>query len=322
MKFFLAFSISFLLFSLSSISQDSASFFSPAKELNKKRVTEVIGLQAVGYGGSLVGLSSAWYNNYNHTAFHSFDDSKEWLQMDKAGHFLTSWYLGRIGSDMYEWTGMKKQKAVLFGALSGWGYLTGIEMLDGFSNGWGFSWSDFSANTLGSGFIIGQKFLSNHNPPIAEGVRKLSLKFSFHQTGYPSFRPALLGKNFSEQMLKDYNGQTYWLSMNIASILPYPNGELREKHRKFPRWLNLAFGYGGEGMISGNPDDFVTLANGNQVWMERYRQYYLSLDVDLTRIKTKSKFLHSLAETFCFIKIPAPAIEFSKQGVKGHAFYY
>ena len=316
-----------LCFTGNVFSQDSLSFFSPAKELNKKRVTEVIGLQAVGYGGSLIGLSAAWYSGYSHTSFHSFDDSKEWLQMDKAGHFLTSWYLGRIGSDIYEWTGMKKKKAVLLGALSGWGYLTGIEMLDGFSDGWGFSWSDFSANTLGSGLIIGQKFLRDHYSPLAQGVKGLSLKFSFHQTDYPSFRPALLGKNLNEQILKDYNGQTYWLSMNIASFFRSSSSyttfrDGREKsHLSFPRWLNLAFGYGGEGMISGK-DELVTLANGNQVWMERYRQYYLSLDIDLTRIKTKSKFLHALAETFCFIKIPAPAIEFSKHGVKGYAFYY
>ncbi len=293
--------------------RDSLSFFSASKELNKKRVAGIIGLQSVGYGGSLIGLSATWYNDYTQTSFHSFDDSKEWLQMDKAGHFLTSWYLGRIGSDMYEWSGMKKKKAIWLGALSGWGYLIGIEMLDGFSQGWGFSWSDFSANTLGSGLITGQKFLSGCNSPLAKGARGLSLKFSFHQTDYPSFRPTLLGKNFSEQLIKDYNGQTYWLSCNLSSFM---NAETR-----FPKWLNLAFGYGGEGMISGK-DEFVTLENGNTIWMERYRQYYLSLDIDLTRIKTKSKFLKALAETFCFIKIPAPAIEFSKHGVKGYAFYY
>ncbi len=35
-------------------------------------------------------------------------------------------------------------------------------------------------------------------------------------------------------MLKDYNGQTYWLSFNVASFLPTNSG--------FPYWLNMSLG--------------------------------------------------------------------------------
>jgi len=43
--------------------------------------------------------------------------------------------------------------------------------------------------------------------------------------------------------------------------------------------LNIAFGYGAEGMLYGesNPN--------NQFTQDPYRQFYLSLDVDLTKIK-------------------------------------
>ncbi len=91
---------------------------------------------------------------------------------------------------------------------------------------------------------------------------------------------------------------------------------------KFPKWLNVAFGYGAEGMISGKPGYVYTYANGNTVEFERYRQYYLSLDIDLTKIKTRSHFLKTLFETFSFIKIPAPALELNKYGVKFHSLYY
>ena len=312
MKRFIPFLFSIHL-SSTIFSQDSISFFKPSSDFNKKRFISVLSADAVGYGGSLILLSAAWYKDYNQTSFHFFDDSREWLQMDKAGHFITSWYLGRIGSDMYEWSGVKKQKAALFGALSGCAYITGIEFLDGFSDGWGFSLSDLSANTLGSGLIIGQKFLNGSNSSFANGVNGLSVKFSFHQTDFPAYRTTLLGKNFSEQLVKDYNGQSYWLSLNLSSFM---NGE-----SKFPKWLNVAFGYGGEGMISGK-DEFVTLENGTTIWMERYRQYYFSLDIDLSRIKTKSHFIKTVAETFCFIKIPAPALEFNKYGIKAHGLYY
>ena len=107
-------------------------------------------------------------------------------------------------------------------------------------------------------------------------LKRISLKFSFHQTDFPPYRPKLLGDTIlAEQILKDYNGQTYWLSCNLSSFM--------KEETKFPKWLNLAFGYGGEGMISGR-NEFVTLENGNTIWMERYRQYYFSLDIDLSRV--------------------------------------
>jgi hypothetical protein len=59
-------------------------------------------------------------------------------------------------------------------------------------------------------------------------------KFSFHTTQY-QYRPNVLGSSLAEQMLKDYNGQTYWLSVNLHSFY---------KGSKIPKWLNLAIGYG------------------------------------------------------------------------------
>jgi hypothetical protein len=216
---------------------------------------------------------------------------------------------------MLEWSGMSKKKSILYGCSVSFLYMTGIEFLDGFSDGWGFSFSDMAANMLGTGFIIGQKVLRNsvHTSPLKRGIGGMSLKFSFHQTEYPSLRPKLLGRNLSEQILKDYNGQSYWLSVNLSSFM--------KEDSRFPRWLNVAAGYGGEGMISGS-DEFVTLDNGTVMRSERYRQYYLSLDIDLSRIRTRSHFIKSLAEVFCFIKIPAPAFEINMKGLTFHPLYY
>ena len=136
-------------------------------------------------------------------------------------------------------------------------------------------------------------------------------KFSFHTTPYASARPEVLGSTITEQILKDYNGQTYWLSANIHSFA---------KTSKFPKWLNVAIGYGAEGMITGY-DDFV-----NTVFLpesKRYRQFYLSLDVDLTKIETKSHFVKTILTVFNFIKIPAPTIEIrGNGGTKFHFIYF
>lgn len=305
-----------LYISNNAYSQDSLRLLTPSPEFNKTRFIAAVGVQAAGYGGSLVLLSNAWYKEYDQTSFHSFDDSREWLQMDKAGHLVTTWYLGRIGIDMFEWAGVFKKKAIWYGTAGSFLYLTGIEVMDGFSRGWGFSWSDLAANATGTGFIIGQKFLKSAavGSSLQRGVGEISLKFSFHQTSWTDLRPSLLGDSvLIRQLLKDYNGQTYWMSLNISSFL--------KTEFKFPKWLNIAIGYGGEGMISGKAE-YVTLGNGSTIWVERYRQYYISLDIDMTKIKTRSHFLKSVFEAVSFIKIPAPALEMSKKGVKFHPFYY
>jgi hypothetical protein len=115
-------------------------------------------------------------------------------------------------------------------------------------------------------------------------------------------------------MIKDYNGHSYWISGNISSFLP--------QRSKFPKWLNIAVGYGAEGMTgaSGNAQN----QNGLPVpQFPRYRKFFLSLDIDLTRIPTKSKVLKSIFNVLSFIKIPAPALEYNTLGqFKVYALYY
>ena len=294
---------------------DSLSFFEPSPVYNQKRCIAVSSLQVAGYGSSLVFLSKAWYSNYNHSAFHFFNDGGEWMQMDKSGHFLSAWYLCKTGINMFSWSGLSDNRSIVLGSLSGFLFLTGVEVLDGYSNGWGFSWADFTANTIGTGIMLGQSaIMKTHNASaFMNGIAHSSLKFSFHKTPFPALRSRLLGTSLPEQILKDYNGQTYWLSLNLSSFAKDEN--------IIPAWLNIAFGYGAEGML-GAREGFVLADNGDMLVQDRYRQYYFSLDIDLTRIKTKSYFLKALTKAFSFIKIPSPAIEFSKKGAKLYPIYF
>lgn len=268
---------------------------------NKKRFALVATTEAALYAGSLIGLNELWYKDYPRSSFHSFNDNEEWLQVDKVGHVITSYYVGRVGTQLYKWSGVKRNKAIWYGGMLGSVYQSTIEVLDGYSSEWGFSWGDFAANTAGSLFFIGQE--------LAWDEQRIVLKFSFMQSEYSKFRPDVLGKNLQENILKDYNGQTYWLSVNPASFM--------SNETKFPKWLNIAVGYGANGMTGGNVNPPYINENGFQIYNERYRQYYLSFDVDLTRIKTKSKFLNTVFYSIGYLKIPAPAIEFSEKGVKG-----
>lgn len=270
-------------------------------KLNKNRLALVLGGEAVVAVGSLTALDQLWFQAYPRSELHSFDDSHEWLQMDKMGHATTAYYIGRVGIGLLKWTGMERRKAIWYGGLLGPLYQTTIEVMDGCSSGWGFSWSDIGANTAGTILCMGQQ--------LGWDEQRIILKYSFHTTSYPAYRPNILGENFQEQLLKDYNGQTYWLSVNVHDFL--------KEESKFPRWLNVAVGYGAEGMTGGSSNPPYFDASGKEVVFDRYRQFYLSLDADLTKIKTRSRFLKTLFTAVGFIKIPFPAVEFSKYGVKG-----
>ena len=83
------------------------------------------------------------------------------------------------------------------------------------------------------------------------------------------------------------------------------------------KWLNVAVGYGAEEMVYAS--DSSNEANGYNA----YRQFYLSVDFDLTHIKTDNGFLRTLLYVGNMIKLPSPTIEFNKEdGVVFHPFYF
>ena len=298
-KYFILFF--FCLIARSLTAQSDMNSYTVAKDsLNKKRLAAVIFTETALYSGTLIALNSLWYNDYAHSPFHFFNDNNEWLQMDKAGHLMTSYSVGRIGIDLMKWSGVERKKAICYGGVLGSVFLNTVEVLDGYSSGWGFSVGDLAANTAGSLFVIAQE--------LAWDEQRIVLKYSFQQSKYAKYRPEILGKNLQENLIKDYNGQTYWLSLNLSSFM--------QKETRFPHWLNLAFGYGANGMTGAKKNPVMVDNNGNQIYFDRYRQFYLSLDVDLTRIKTRYKFVNAVFKTIGFIKFPAPAIELNKNGVK------
>ncbi|MEI7662801.1 MAG: DUF2279 domain-containing protein [Bacteroidota bacterium] len=274
--------------------------------IRKGRLTGVLAAQGTLYAASLTGLYFAWYKDYPQTTFHLFNDNGEWMQVDKSGHTITSYYISRIGYSTYRWSGVRESAAAWYGGLLGFAYMLNIEILDGFSSQWGFSLGDFTANTLGSLIFISQQ-LGWHE-------QRFSLKYSFHQTQFAKYRPDLLGDNLIQNMIKDYNGHTYWVSGNVSSFL--------HKSSRFPKWFNIAVGYGAEGMTGafGNSTDH----NGQNIpQFPRSRKFFLSFDVDLTRIPTRSKLLKQVFTVLSFIKIPAPALEYNTTGLfRGYAFYY
>lgn len=257
--------------------------------------------------GSLFYLNVAWYSEYNTGKFHFFNDSKEWLQMDKVGHTFTNYQMSRLMMGAFNWAGYTRKQKLIYGGGIGFTYMTAIEIMDGFSRGWGFSWADELANGLGTGLAIGQE--------LAWKEQRVQLKLSYSESGLAKYNPALLGESTSTQILKDYNGQTYWLTVNPSAFIKRKN--------KFPKWLNVAVGYGAYGMLGGHYNTVVAIDNdGNVLKFERTRRIYLSLDVDLTRIETKSRLLKGIFSVVNMLKFPAPALQCSKAGFRFYPIYY
>jgi len=294
-----------LFFSSFVLAQNSLErFLKPSDTLNKKRLKTLIISEAAIGGATLIGLNQIWYADYPRSNFHFINDNNEWLQMDKMGHLFSSYHLGSYGANALKWSGANRKSQLLYGSTLGLAFLTTVEVFDGYSEKWGASMGDVVANISGTALFVSQELLWNE--------QRIVPKFSFHTTSYAKVRPEVLGNSLSEQILKDYNGQTYWLSANIYSFA---------KTSKIPKWLNVAIGYGADGMITGNEDEFDTTNPLPE--SQRYRQFYFSLDVDLTKIETKSHFVKTILTIFNSIKIPAPTFEIKGSGgTKLHLIYF
>jgi hypothetical protein len=251
---------------------------------------------SAGYAASMTGLYQLWYRHSEQQSFTFFNDNKEWKQVDKLGHFGSAFYMSYATQRGLRWTGISKKKADIAASVTGFLVMLPIEVFDGFSDAYGASTGDLIANAGGVTLFYAQQTLWDEI--------RIYPKFSFHTTGFASQRPDVLGDNTLSQFFKDYNGQTYWFSVDI------------DKFTTFPKWLNVAIGYGAENMI------YARDYQNEQLSLNPYRQYYLSLDFDLTAIKTRSKAIKTLVFLANIIKIPAPAVSFSKQGVRGHGFYF
>ncbi len=324
--------LSGILFTYAVYAQDSSIKFSPGvfknnhgdtiryrpinqltnKQINR-RIKIIAAANIIGYGGAMYGLYHSWYKNYPQSSFHVFNDIPEWKGMDKIGHAYGVYAESLASMELWRWTGIDRKKRIWLGGLSGPVYHTVIEVLDGYSAEWGWSWGDIGANFIGSGMLIAQE--------LAWDEQRIQFKFSYHNKKYndPTLNQRsdfLYGKSTGERFFKDYNGQTYWLSTNIRSFLP---------ESKWPKWLNVAVGTGAEGLFGAN-DNIGKDEHGNidfsRTDIKRYRQWYLGPDIDLTKIKTNKKGLKFVFRLFNFIKVPMPALELSNGKFKVRAIAF
>ena len=269
--------------------------------LHTGRLVGVVVSTTVLYALSTFLLGKTWYTK--RVPFHCFNDNNEWLQMDKIGHATTAYAISRGEYELFRWSGVTDRTATLTGGAIALLFQSTIEVFDGHSEGWGFSKGDMAANVAGIALFAGQQ--------VGLGEQKVSLRYGFRSSIYPQYRPELLGRNRFAQMLKDYNGQQYWLSVNLASVLPVGPS--------FPRWLNLDLGYSGSGMTGGSANPPLYGADGQPLVFRRVRQFYLAPDFDLARLAPVGSTGHMLLGATEFLKLPTPTLEFNpRDGWRWH----
>ena len=305
-------------------------FFSlePAPELDRTRLWVSAGTGTAIYSGVSVALWNAWYKNYPLTHFHLFNDWGEWNDMDKSGHFFSSYFISSYAFKGTRWTGMNRRSAMWISAGIGMGIMATVEIMDGFSEEWGFSLGDIGFNALGTGLFLSQELLWKEQRILMKvsGVRP-------HYSEEPLFSAdgtqlttlderaaGLYGTNFFHVILKDYNALTVWSSVNIRSFS-------KNSTSKFPVWLNVALGYGA-GNIYGGFENKWTTTTGTTFELDpalypRYRQFYISPDIDWTKIPVRRKWVKFALGLFNWLKFPAPALEINTLGkTKFHYFHW
>lgn len=214
-------------------------------------------------------LGFLWYRYQWSGSFRFFDDSNEWALLDKLGHFFICYlFASWLGNDE-EHNNRSKAALVVFSMVSS------IELADGFSRNYGCSIYDLLANALG---VVLAYFI-----PRQQSI--FVLKFSFWPSGMAHLRPEMLGKGLWEQWLKDYNGQSYWLSLPLPYLI-FPN--------RFPPWLGISVGYGAGGMLYGQP-------GLNPVM---FTEWMIAPDILFSAIPQRSASIRTLFFLFDLIKIP------------------
>jgi len=273
------------------------------ERIDKKRLTGVcVGTVGV-YSTIMVGVGIEWYGKQSLGKFHWFDDSKEWNQIDKTGHFYVPYFITTTTYNMLRWSGMKNTPAALIAGAFGFVSLSAIEIPDGMSSKYGASWSDLVFNFGGAALATAQY--------LAWKEQRITIKYSMHSVNYPNGElreraNELYGSGFGEKILKDYNGITTWVSFNLYSF----------NHNIKPKWLNVAFGYGAGNMYGGFENKWTDKKGvfHDRSDIKRYRSFYISLDADFTKFETNSKTGKMLLGILNIVKLPMPALEFNTLG--------
>jgi hypothetical protein len=267
-----SFLVTFLLFAVPARAQDTL-HNAADDSLHSYRLALVTGITSAGFIYGYTMQHAMWWKGEK-SPFH-FEWKQDWtyaLGSDKFGHAYFPYLVSNIYCKLFQWSGVNETKSIWLGSALGMSYQTFIEIRDGFSKEWGFSWGDFTADLLGSSYPVAQYYYP--------WLRNITLKISY----YPSNR---FREHHNSTLIDDYESTYDWVSVSVHSLLPY------ECKKFWPAFVNLALGHSVK-----NLDD----PSGG------HHEFYLGLDWNLLSIPDSWWLYRILKNTIGYYHLPAPAI--------------
>jgi hypothetical protein len=230
-----------------------------------------ITIGAITYGHAVV--NDFWWKGEK-VPFHvnTEQDYEYALNADKLGHLTFSYIGTTVYGSAFRWCGLDSVTSLWTGAGVTMAYQTYVEIRDGFSANYGFSWGDMAANTIGAALPLVQHYV----PPL----RSLDLQISY----WPSDAYKSGAYN---SIIDDYTSTTHWLSVNAQDIAP------RAWKQWMPEWIGLALGHSVQNLDGQGGGQHVL---------------YLSLDWQPHRIKGLPSWLAEALRLAHLYHLPAPAV--------------
>ena len=249
------------------------------QKINYKDLAVVGTIIPVTATGVYIYLNNAWWAD-KRVPFHITDklELKYALNLDKAGHFMSSCFVSTIFSDVLLLTGIPEKYSVWGGASLSFINATIVEIKDGFSPYWGFSKYDELANLSGALYPVLQYYV-----PFFRNI-DFCWSYDFSHPSYYKSMPGHENKSF----IDDYERQNFWMTFDVANMF-YED----KNHKKFPYFLDPGFG-----MSAQNID-----GKGAGIY-----EWFICVNINLTKLQfTKSKFEPVAYKYLHFYHLPSPA---------------
>ena len=238
----------------------------------------------------------AWWSG-ERAPFHlNYDWNGYFRDQDKLGHLLGGYLLSEGGRELLENACMSEKKATLFAVAYAAAFQLQIEIWDGTQAKYGFSPPDLLFNTLGQGLSLSHAFVPAMRAvmPTVSYSRTQALKNVSAGTIPGDLRTTV-----------DYSGQTYWLSVDVDTLLP------RGARKVWPDLLRFSIGHSITDWIDPRTGDYV----------RAQRRLLLTLDIDPLKLPGHAPWWIGVKKGLRHYHFPSPAIEFRSGGVKGVAWH-
>lgn len=228
-------------------------------------------------GSFLVGhvfLNHIWWKG-SEVPFH-FNFQQDWgmaLGADKFGHAYFPMFVSGVYSEALMWCGVDSVPSLLYASGLALLYQTYIEIRDGFSEQYGFSFGDFGADVLGAAYPVAQHYWP--------ALRSFNWKISY----YPSDK---YRAGDYHAIIDDYESTYHWLSINVHDLLP------EEWRAHYPALINLAIGHSVKNI-------FLDPSQG-------HHELFIALDWNLEALPGDGWLWTHIKHILNYYHLPSPAV--------------